>query len=114
MAKFMRAVLLIATLTTADAFNVGSFVAPRAFLPLAGKAGGMSRRQCSTKTLRMSSTPEQEEREEKIRRARKLAADAKAAMDSATEAESKANTYRGKVLPAALPAPPWITTICVR
>jgi len=74
MMRILGAVLLIATLTTVDAFNVGSFAAPRAFLPLAGKAGGLHksmslkpRRECSPKALRMSSTPEQDEREEKIR-----------------------------------------------
>eukprot|EP00290_Baffinella_frigidus_P007035 CAMPEP_0180130852 /NCGR_PEP_ID=MMETSP0986-20121125/8095_1 /TAXON_ID=697907 /ORGANISM="non described non described, Strain CCMP2293" /LENGTH=554 /DNA_ID=CAMNT_0022070665 /DNA_START=105 /DNA_END=1769 /DNA_ORIENTATION=- len=93
MARILGAVLLIAT--TVDAFNVGSFVAPRAFLPLAGNAGGVSRRQCRPQTLQMSSSPDQEE---KMRRARKLADDAKAAMDSAKAAEAKANMYRGKVV----------------
>ena len=82
--------LLIATIYTAvDAFSSGSFVALRAGLPLARHARAHVAPQSR---LKMSV-----DQDAKMQRARKLADDAKAAMDSAKEAEAKANKFRGKV-----------------
>lgn len=96
---------MLIALSTVDAFSVGSFVAPRAGLPLAGKAGGLCARSALASPRRVLGLQMSEglEQEERIRVARKLAEDAKAAMDSAKEAEAKANTFRGKEIPLALP-----------
>ncbi|KAJ1495829.1 hypothetical protein T484DRAFT_1761449 [Baffinella frigidus] len=90
---------MLIALSTVDAFSVGSFVAPRAGLPLAGKAGGLCARSALASPRRVLGLQMSEglEQEERIRVARKLAEDAKAAMDSAKEAEAKANTKLGGV-----------------
>jgi len=97
--------LLIATIyTSVDAFSSGSFVALRAGLPLARPPRASL---ASQSRLKMSV-----DQDAKMQRARKLADDAKAAMDSAKEAEAKANLFRGKVGATHLTLPTDWESLC--